>query len=495
MTRTFLKALFALALPLAALCACSGNGGGGGISGSGITIGTITGFGSVIVNGIEFRRRADLPDSQARFRFDDSMRAEKELKVGMIVTVRGNFDSSTGEGEYESVEYHPEVRGPVDTAPGSVNTAARTLSVLGRTIRIDASTIFDGFGDLADLQPNNLVEVSGNLDDTGAFTATRIERRGISFIPGGVVELKGTISGAGANTFSIGQQVVNFDPALPGLFVDMTAADVAPATLVEVRGRLGTGGVITADRIEKQLATGDARPEDRVRIKGKVLSAGPATFQLSGPNGPLAVLTGDAVFVKGTAASLVPGARVEVEGALSDGALTASKISFEAVNIVKLEGNVSQAADVDPANGSIRLNGVNVSTGSQTRFRDNRTEPTGPSAAFGLNEIAPQDHLQIVGFVDASGRIIATQLQRLNARDRTFVQGRVGAAAAPNLTVLNLTVVTSVPGTVFKDAANNVLTRDAFFAALQPDATVVKASGTFVPPGTIDPASEVEIEQ
>ena len=71
-----------------ALTACGGGGSqvsDGGISGTGISVGPITGFGSIISNGIEFNT------VNANISFNGEQGTSTQLKVGMLVTVDGNF--------------------------------------------------------------------------------------------------------------------------------------------------------------------------------------------------------------------------------------------------------------------------------------------------------------------------------------------------------------------------------------------------------------------
>src|SRR6185369_10844365 len=122
-------------------------GDGGGISGTGvrtITTGKITGFGSIIVNGIEFTpsTEAGLPDNRIRFEFENiSTSREDGLRMGMIVTVRGSVDEATGKGEYDAIDFNPELRGPLDN--GSIDVAAGTFRLLGRSVEVETATIFD----------------------------------------------------------------------------------------------------------------------------------------------------------------------------------------------------------------------------------------------------------------------------------------------------------------------------------------------------------------
>ena len=73
---------------LLALASCGG--GTNGTSGSGVTsTGTITAFGSVFVNGVEFST------SGATIVRDGNPATETNLRVGMVVTVNGSRSASS----------------------------------------------------------------------------------------------------------------------------------------------------------------------------------------------------------------------------------------------------------------------------------------------------------------------------------------------------------------------------------------------------------------
>ena len=82
-----LRKLFALAAT-ALFCACSGGGGGladsGGMSGTGISQGAVTSFGSVFVNGVEW----DLTSSTIEIDGVDDP-SESDLRLGMVVRING----------------------------------------------------------------------------------------------------------------------------------------------------------------------------------------------------------------------------------------------------------------------------------------------------------------------------------------------------------------------------------------------------------------------
>jgi len=79
------------------LAACGGGGssggiggtGGGGIGGTGVAYGTITDFGSVWVNGVEYN------SGNATIRIDDTVHPESDLRRGMVVRVDGSISGAT----------------------------------------------------------------------------------------------------------------------------------------------------------------------------------------------------------------------------------------------------------------------------------------------------------------------------------------------------------------------------------------------------------------
>jgi uncharacterized protein DUF5666 len=319
------------------LAAC---GGGGGIVGTGfqevVARGEVTAVGKgVTVNGIEFVRSSDpgVSETPIVLAFENvSTGSEDALRVGMIVDVSGSFDPASGKGSYNRIVFSPELRGPLDS--GSVDAAAGTFSVLGRTILADAATIFDGIADLNELasrQNQGLeLEVSGYLDAQGRIQASRIALKTAGFTSG-KVQIKGAITDVRTGFFSIGSVNVSTTNAT---FVNLSAAGLRTGLVVEVRGLL-SGSTVNSARIELKSSTSGASTGETIRIKG--VAAGPPSensFVLAGPDGTLTVTTSGAVFLKGKnpadASIVVAGARLEVEGTLqADGSLAARKVEAE----------------------------------------------------------------------------------------------------------------------------------------------------------------------
>ncbi|MDP3709514.1 MAG: DUF5666 domain-containing protein, partial [Polaromonas sp.] len=229
-----------------ALAGCGGGGTGvatvsGGGTGS-FSAGPISGFGSIIVNGVRF------DDSIAKVLDDDgALRGRDDLKLGMMVRVKGKAISRTvdaASADADEISFGSELLGPID----SIDTVAKTLVVLGQTVQITASTIFEEGLTLSMLAKDTIVEVHGFVDPaTNRLVATRIELK----LPANVTafKLQGTVSALDttAKTFKIGT-------TLTISYAGVATADL-PASLADdllVRVRLATTpttGTRTATRI------------------------------------------------------------------------------------------------------------------------------------------------------------------------------------------------------------------------------------------------------
>jgi FG-GAP-like repeat/Domain of unknown function (DUF5666)/FG-GAP repeat len=218
--------------------------GGVGISGTGrSSFGSITAFGSIFVNGIEYST------STANIIINGvSNRPESELKLGMAVRVEGSINPDGLTGTATIVEYIGDIEGSIDAAPVITGTRG-TFRIYGLVVNTDSKTTYDNVASLAALAGGDVVEVSGfiNANDS-SFTATRIEKKPVFR----KVELRGYVSNVTATTFVLGPSlVVNYSAAqlkdippgglVNGLYVEVKATaqptnNVLPATRVSVEG-------------------------------------------------------------------------------------------------------------------------------------------------------------------------------------------------------------------------------------------------------------------
>jgi hypothetical protein len=153
-----------LLLALTLLTACGGSG--GSISGTGVkpiggdvVIGTIEGFGSVVVN----RRR--LESDNAAITVNGIPSGQADLRVGMQVQVMADLRTLTA----TRIDYVPLVVGPVR----DIDRVSRTLRILGHTIGITGNTRFDGI-DEASVGIGSVLEISGLVNANRQIVATLI---------------------------------------------------------------------------------------------------------------------------------------------------------------------------------------------------------------------------------------------------------------------------------------------------------------------------------
>ncbi len=361
------RTLAACAAGLAAallVAACGGGGDAPGIAATpteqpaAYSAGPISGFGSIIVNGVRF------DDSSAAVSDEDSAsRSRSELRLGMMVEVdSARVDRGNASGRASHIRMGSSVVGPVQ----AVNAAAGTLTVLGQAVAISASTVFgDGLagglsGGLATLAVGTVLDVHGLWDASATVVqATRLEVK--TGVP--AYRLRGSIANLDttAKTFGIGAAVINYatagtPPGLPAL-----------ANGQRVRVLLQTAPV-GGQWVATALRTAAPKLEDRAEahLRGSV-TAFTSSTQFSINDTP--VNASGASFPDGTA-GLVLGARVEVEGALSNGVLVASKVELDDRHAgerhgIELHGAITSA---DAANKTFVLRGITVSHAGSVAF-------------------------------------------------------------------------------------------------------------------------------
>ena len=309
-------ALAAFATGLVASCGGGVDSGGTGAPASSFASGPITGFGSVIVNGVRFADRAAVVSDA-----EGNPRSRNELRLGMTTDVRGSAIGVDGDGNQASVAasivFGSEILGPLAAS----DLAARTLTVLGQTVDIATSTVFEtGLpGGQAALAIGNVVEIYGHFDAaTGRYAATRVEAK-TAAVP--AYRLRGVVSGLDtrAQSFAIGATRISY----AGLMAANLPASLANGGFVRViLALVPSGRVWNALRVADGVATIENHEE--VTVKGLVSAfASTAAFSVNG----MPVDARNAQFPTGTA-GLGLGARVEVQGATVGGVLVASRVSL-----------------------------------------------------------------------------------------------------------------------------------------------------------------------
>lgn len=472
------------------VAACGGGGGSvGGIDRLGVSSGQVTGFGSIYVNGVEWET------SGADIIIDDSPGTESDLRVGQVVTVRGELGPSGTTGRADTIEFDNSLEGPI----ASIDGAAGTFVVLGQTVITSADTRFDdsitdplvdGSRTLADLTAGVFVEVSGYRDAQGAVRATRIEERATR----AEVEVKGVVTGldSGDSTFGLGALTVSF----AGAMLEDFDGPIANGDYVEVEGTL-SGGTLDADKVELEDDFG-GDDGDAGNLEGLVTSFLSTTnFQVNG----IAVTTdGGTQYERGTSADLAANIKVEVKGEFNGaGVLVADKIEFR---IQGQDANVEIAGivgTVNPAAGTFTVEGLEVLVRADggTRLEDDSDDDDNGNGSFTLAELQQGDYVEVRGAEDGStpavDDVLAIRIERDDDDEEIVLRGPVQAESEPDLTILGVTVDTI--SAVFRDQGGNTISEAEFFLAIG-IGDVVKATAEdslAAFGGTLD-AEEVEIE-
>ncbi len=476
-----------LAVVAMALAGCGGGGGGGsspppsqppptgGIDRGGFIQGTLTGFGSVIVNGVEMNT------DNASFTIDDNPGVESDLRIGQIVSVIGEIDDNKTTGTAEQVIFDDNVEGPVQ----SIDAATRTVVVLGQPIRITADTSFDDSivpASIDGLTVGEIVEVSGLIAADGSIDATRIESKSA----GGEFEVLGLVSGldAASSTFSINGLTVDYSGAT---LENFPGGAISDGDFVEAKGDgLGAGGDLIATRVELKPRTITGDDGFRVQVEGLVTRFGSADdFDVSGTT---VTTTAATVFEGGTAQDLGLNVKLEVEGELNAaGVLVADKVDIRRSKALRITAIVDSA---DGATATLVTLGITVRTDSLTRLEDKSDADLRP---FSVADINTGDYVEIRGTEDppGSGEVLAALLEREDPDTETVLQGFVEAETASTITVLGVTIETDA-GTEYRNLDDSPMTAAEFFAAVDID-TLVKASGTETS-STVILAEQLELE-
>ena len=471
--RTATGLLVTLSIVFAVACGSSGGGGGGGgggglsaggIGGTGaVATGTITGFGSVFVNGVEFETTGSSFDVD-----DDSAATEGDLALGMVVTIFGTINDDGVSGTANSIQYDDEVEGPVTNAPlENADMTTKTFKVFDFTVVVNKNaTVFAGTS-YEGLLRNDIVEVSGFYNENGSLVATRLEKQGTLSLGVSEVELKGTITGFNdSDTFTVDGITVTFDGATD--LSDVPGGVIEDGQFVEVKGTLVTTTAINATRIELE-DEGIEDSADTVSLEGFVSDfVNTGNFRVSGQQ----VNAAAAVFSPaGLADSIASGDKVEVEGPVEAGVLQATRVEQRG-------GDIRISAFVFSRNtsaGTVSLTVVigqaalTVNTDSRTQLEDSLVEVE----PFGLADINTGDFLEIEGYVDGGGNIVAGQIRR-DEPDRIELRGPVdvpptdGDDLSGGVSILGITIQTD-EFTDFENELEEDISGNMFFDRVSDD--------------------------
>lgn len=378
------EALLAL-LGTAMLPACGGGTDVAGVSSGGtgsFTSGTITGLGSVIVNGIRYEY-----DDTVSVTIDGAPSNAAALQLGMVVRIQGSAITApvtTGAlatATATSIAYGSEWKGLV----ADVDMGNATFTLLGQTVRVLATTVFSQ-GKFDSTLDRKYVEVYGYINaNDGSLQASRIE---VESDAPDRYRLSGVVSDLTDITFLLGSALIYHASA-------SKPANLQNGQLVRVKLRTTQqDGAWVATEVEADNTSNELEDDDEAEIEGAITSFGSsAAFSVNG----IAV---DASRIT-PPAGLGLGVRVEVKGAISGGTVIATEIDIKTDDDIEAQeyefhGAVS-ALNTDTQTFVVR--GYTLRYNGSTRF-----EPSGTTLTDGLL-------VEVKAELQPNGELLATKVE------------------------------------------------------------------------------------
>ena len=464
------------------ITACFGGGGGGfaGIGGSGyISTGTVTGFGSVFVNGVEFETNA------ASFEIEDVSGSQSDLRIGMVVQVEGSINADGVTGTATRIHYGDDLEGPINTLVEDVANMTKTLTIMGVTVVISsADTAFEAIT-YGSLLSGNVVEVSGFYDDAGVLQASYLEFKSNSYTPATIFEIHGVISGLSGSVFT-----------LRGLTIEASSANLSDlpnglqnGAVVEVKGTYDGALTITATSVEGE---DDGLVDDgsKVSVEGYITDfVSINNFKIDGYP-----VNGSAATLEPTSLVLNNGIKVEAEGTVSNGVLNASEIESRG-------GDAEVNAYVDSIDGVNNRFTVEVVSGEpvvtvQLSTATLMEDDVGVDDHLLLSELQVGNFVEVRGYETASDTITATRVKRADPED-IELQGIITAEVTnTSVTVLGVTFPVDPSTTEYEDENEMPYANHTDFAAdVVLNQTVISIEDKQAPDGNaVGIADKVEIE-
>lgn len=458
---------------LALLSSCGGGIGSGlqlanGLGGTGITMGRVTGFGSVYVNGIHFNT-----DNATFFRDGIADKAQDDFHAGEIVKVKGTVNSDGKTGTATEVSFSDVLEGSV-TATASNNT----LKILEQTVMIDSLTLFHGFKKLADLQLGNIVEVSGFTNAQGAIEATSITLLQQGFTAGSILEVEGNISvlDTTAKTFKINDLLVDYSSALLSNIVE---ADLSNGLyLIVSTAQDISNGTITAAEV---LFINDTLEIGLFyEIEGLISRfASPTDFDIEGfkvtTNAQTVYKNGSAADLKRDVRSLIIG-RVNDQGVIVAEEITLLESSSEAIILATIEA-------INLTDNTFTILGETVLVDGFTLLSDDTTDDF---LELSLDQFSVGDPVFVVARRINQGKTVAIRLSKTTAIILPLLLAVVESATVDtgSITVFGKTINTD-GNTVYFDREVNIISSAVFFSQLIIGSTVVDVGGHLLADGSV----------
>lgn len=421
------------ALLLLMTAGCGGSGGGdgggggggtvtdGGIGGTGISSGSISAFGSIVVNGTTF----DVNAAEITINGDPNG-IQDGLEIGYVVRVEGDLD----DGIADKVRFEADLIGEVDANGIPSGDTVGTLTVMQQTVVITPTTVLKGVDNPDTIAASTRVLVSGFRDSKERLVATHLERAPAATTD----QIVGRVDATGTTAFGIN-----------GLTIESNS-EPDENDLVRVRGDYDPNREAFRATPPIEELSGRFEPGTDIELEGIVdRFNGESDFDVNGVtvDATGATLVGEA----DTPATLRQDAEVEIEGRFDNrGIVIADRVEVEVEDNVEVVAQVANDPGAgDPvqffnANGMFELT---VAVTNKTRLRDQRDDNSVEN--FAVADLAMGDWVELDAFEDASGNVTALKIERFTPdEDETVVvEGLVDSTNDPFIDVLGMTFDTS----------------------------------------------------
>ena len=404
-----------LAIAIAASLSACGGGSGSTASTTPTTTkttttiaqGMVTGFGSVVVNGVHF----DVKD--ANIDVDGDSHVESELGVGQMVRITGTVDADGIHGKATKLEGESQLRGPID----SIDLTNGILVALGQSILINADTFYEDGLTAASLKVGDVIKVSSYTNADGKLVATRIEvKTGVAatemLLAGIVADLDAT-----AMTFTINGTSIDYSKATIN---DLPNKTLANGMRVRVHGSIVMDVFVAVGNVHASPL--DLKHDKDIDLHVDVEMSGLVSALVANTSFSLGevnvLINGDTKFEGGAATNLANEIMVRVHGKLdADHNLVATNIKLNFMPKVEDEGLITA---IDLSNNTFALNGVTFAVTVDTSFNDRSTSHV---RLFSLKDLLIGDFIdvrgyKIVGTTTTPDRIIATRVERHNPSEK-----------------------------------------------------------------------------
>ncbi len=426
------------------LVACGGGGGStdiAGIGGSGfVSSGTITGFGSVFVNGVKFET------TSSSFDIEGKQGTQDDLAIGMVVKVNGTINSDGVTGTATEIIFDDDLQGPVANFNLSADRLTATFTVMGINVLVDSKTTYfdpDNGGISIDTIEGKMVELSGFFDGTGTLIASRIENKTGSGDDN--VELKGTITGLIGSSFKL--QSITVDTSLTTILKDLPNG-LANNIQVEVKGLFDGSKIIATEIESEEFEYGDS---DEFEMEGFITDfvSGSNQFKVNG----ITVEFNSTTQMEPRTIQLDNNLQVEVEGQLVNGILIATEIKLRGGDIeisapVTFVDIANNRFEIEPVDGQPII----IQTGTETQFENDLQD----SYSVQITDLNVGDFVEVEGYQNDENNessLFASEVKITNPEE-IEVQGIIKSFILTTITIMGIDFETTAPPSFESDNSN-----------------------------------------